>query len=438
MKSQNPAGRAFVALALAYLSTVTLYINIYCIPPIALSLMRETEIGHFQVGLLMTVYAVVYCFSNLAAGILSDRFGPKAVMCGGLLLGYLATWILSGTSNFTLMVLTRIGIGFSAAAMTAPCMLFVQGWLPPEKKSLGISGHLAALTLGSAAVFLITPILGEGIPWRPLIRIYAAIGAGVLIAFWLFADPPPLGEQGPRESASDGVSGFCSPSLILLSAILFVDMFQIGGTLVWLSPWLEEKCGLPPSGVGVGGMAFSLVGIPASLLGGYLAGKCRQRGKRKGLESIVCLSAVGSILSAATGLLVFFEAPHFFPLIITVIILARWGSFMGVGPRLSIVLELTSQQAVGRALGFVNTVMLSGAFLSSLLSGFFIEKTGEYDLVWVTFAAVLVLSAFVLHPLLSRQLGRAGALQRSGITAGVVATREYRGEPHRGAKVQDK
>jgi predicted MFS family arabinose efflux permease len=245
-----------------------------------------------------------------------------------------------------------------------------------------------------------------------LIRIYAAIGAGILIAFWLFASPPPIGDHGIRESASDGIPRFFSPSLILLSTVLFIDMFQIGGTLVWLSPWLEEKCGLPPSGVGVGGMTFSLVGIPASLLGGYLAGKCRQKSKRKGLESIVWLSAVGSIISAATGLFAFLEAPRFFPLIITVIILARWGSFMSVGPLLSILLELTSQQAIGRAMGFVNTVILSGSFLSSLLSGFFIEKTGEYDLVWVTFAAVLLLSAFLLHPLLSQQLVRAGALQR--------------------------
>ena len=438
MKRQNRAGRTFVALVLAYLSIVTLYINIFCVPPIALSLMRETGIGHFQVGLLMTVYTLVYCFGNLAAGILSDRFGPKAVMTGGLLLGYLTTWMLSATSNFPLMVLTRIGIGFSAAAVTAPGMLFLQGWLPPEKKSLGISGHLAALTLGTAVVFLITPVLVERIPWRALIRTYAAVGAGVLIAFQLFAGPPPLGDQGTRESASGGLSGFFSPSLILLSAVLFIDLFQIGGTLVWLSPWLEEKCGLPPSGVGVGGMTFSLVGIPAALLGGYLAGKCREKGKRKGLESIVRLSAAGSIISAATGLLVFLEAPRFFPLIITVIILARWGSFMGVGPLLSVVLELRSQQAAGRAMGFVNTVMLAGAFLSSLLSGLFIEKTGEYDLVWVTFAAVLVLSAFVLHPLLSRQLGRAGALHRSGITAGIEEPRDYRGEPHRGAKGQDK
>ncbi|MBM3302843.1 MAG: MFS transporter, partial [Deltaproteobacteria bacterium] len=103
MKRQNRVGRTFVDLVLAYLSIV-LYINIFCIPPIALSLMRETGIGHFQVGLLMTVYTLVYCFSNLAAGILSDRFGPKAVMTGGLLLGYLTTWILSATSSFPLMV----------------------------------------------------------------------------------------------------------------------------------------------------------------------------------------------------------------------------------------------------------------------------------------------------------------------------------------------
>jgi hypothetical protein len=59
-------------------------------------------------------------------------------------------------------------------------------------------------------------------------------------------------------------------------------------------------------------------------------------------------------------------------------------------------------------MGFVNTVILSGSFLSSLLAGFFIEKTGEYDLVWVTFAALLILSALVLHPLLRQQLRKAG------------------------------
>jgi len=387
-------------IILAYISVIVLYINIFSIPPITLSLIRDIGINHFQAGLLMTVYTVVYCVSNIFTGILSDRFGPKKIMMTGLLIAFLSSLIFTYTSHFNVMLACRALIGVSSASMTSPCIVYIISWLPSKKRSLGVSGHLASLTLGSGIVFLITPIIIKIYPWRLLLRLYAILGFIILILFFIFSKDPTERTTLPDSLNRDGEDSILKPTLILLSAILFITLFQIGGTMAWLTPWLEERCMLSPIGVGLGSMTFALVGIPSSIFGGYISIKYIS----SKIQNIVYLSMIGMLISASTGAFICLESNRYFFFILTVIILARWGSFMSIGPLLSIAPGLVKSNSRGFAIGFVNFVAMSGGFLSSLLGGYIIEHTGQYRLMWAIFSGALIFSAFVLHPLFNEKI----------------------------------
>jgi putative MFS transporter len=384
---------------LLYLGVLVLYVNIYAVPPLTLSIIRELGIGHLQAGLLMTTFAVVYCIGNALVGYLSDRFGALRVMAAGLALGFLASLLLSITESFPVMVASRILSGMAAAAMTTPCLVTLMRWFPPARRSLSVSLHLAALTLGSALVFLVTPLLLPHIAWRILLRLYALAGVAVLAPFAFLlrgaGDEPP----GAWRRTGSRLEGPALGVVALLCAVLFVSLFQIGGAMTWLPPWLQERGGFSPLQIGLAAMTFSLVGIPSTLLGGWLADR---PGARRG-PRIIAMSLAGGLVSSSVLALGWLQEARWFALVLLIVVLARWGSFMAVGPLLSLVPRLAPPGGQGSLMGWVNAVTMSGSVAASFAGGLLIQLTGAYRALWALFSAALLVSAAVLHPLLRRR-----------------------------------
>lgn len=392
-------------VALVYITVIILYINIYAITPILLLLIRDIGIDHFKAGLLMAVYTIVFCVSNIFTGMLSDRFGPEKIMMMGLLITFLSSLVFTYTSNFNTMLALRALIGIGAAAMSSPCIIYLLSWLPPENKSLGSSGYFASVTLGEGIVFLITPVSLNIYSWRLLLRFYAVLVLIALTFLFIFSKnaTKKIVTNDPLDNHKAQQNNILNPAIILLSIILFITLFQIGGTLTWFAPWLEEKCMFHPLEVGLGSMTFALVGVPSSIFGGYVFGKYM----RSNIKRAISLSMVGMLISASTMAFVWLENTKYFLLILALAILARWGSFMSFGPLISIAPKLTEASSrEGFIIGFITSIAMSGGFLGSLLGGMIIEWTGQYHLIWIVFSLSLIFSAFVLHPLFNKKILR--------------------------------
>lgn len=383
---------------LLYGGVLILYVNIYAVPPLVVSIIRELRVGHLRAGLLMTTFAVTYCLGNVVMGYLSDRLGALRVMVGGLAVGFLASLVMSLTGSFALMVGTRVFSGLAAAAMTTPCLVTLMRWFPPARRALSVSLHLAAVTLGSALVYLFTPLLLPVLSWRATLRLYALGGGLLLIAFLRLL----AGSGAALPAAGHRVRVPLSPPatrvIVLLCAVLFLTLFQIGGTLTWLPPWLQELGGFSPLQVGLAGMTFSLVGIPSTLLGGYLADRAPERRARR----VMAMSLVGVLISASVLALVWLQDARWFALVMLVVVLARFGSFMSVGPLLSLAAGLAPGGGQGALLGLVNAVTMSGPVVAAFVGGLIIEKTGDYRMLWVALSVALLASAVALQPLLRR------------------------------------
>ncbi len=75
---------------------------------------------------------------------------------------------------------------------------------------------------------------------------------------------------------------------------------------------------------------------------------------------------------------------------------------MAIGPLLSLVPKFVHYRSRGAAVGFVNTIALSDALLSSFVGGYIIKQMGGYQLIWIIFSGILLFSVFVLHPLVQK------------------------------------
>ncbi len=104
---------AWVILVVVYLASVAAPLNQFKVPPIIPVLMQELGIDLAHAGSLMSVIALVGLILALPAGILLQRFGPKA--SGLLALGFMVAGAVLGAQadSYTSLMASRVveGVG---------------------------------------------------------------------------------------------------------------------------------------------------------------------------------------------------------------------------------------------------------------------------------------------------------------------------------------
>ena len=271
---------------------------------IAPELMRELEISAAGLGLLTSAYFLAFGLFQLPLGLLLDRFGPRRVEAGLLLVAAAGCALFGLGTTIGVLALGRalIGLGVSACLM-ASFKAFSQ-WFPPERlpsltATIMVAGGLGALT-ASVPVEAALPLLG----WRGVFFLCAALL--VLTSGFLLTVPDhAAGTQ--RESLAQ--------QLRSLRAI-FTDRtfwrFAPQGCLVaggfmaiqglWAVPWLMEV-----NGVARAEAAGVLFWLALAMLAGFLfVATCAGWLARRGIAPMTLLS-VGMGLALLTELAIILD-----------------------------------------------------------------------------------------------------------------------------------
>lgn len=87
---------------------------------IASHLSSDTGLGTAELGLLTSVYFLVFAAAQIPVGILLDRFGPRRVQSALLLVAAAGAELFAVSTGFVSLLLARAMIGLGvAAALTA-------------------------------------------------------------------------------------------------------------------------------------------------------------------------------------------------------------------------------------------------------------------------------------------------------------------------------
>jgi EmrB/QacA subfamily drug resistance transporter len=171
-----------------------------------------------------SAYLLAYAVPLLVTGRLGDRFGPKNLYLGGLVIFTVASAWCGFSGTLGMLITARVVQGLGAALMTPQTMAVITRIFPPEKR--GAAMGLWGATAGVAT--LVGPILGgvlvDGFGWAWIFFINVPVG---IIAFILAVRLVPKLETHPHRFDLIGVA---------LSAIgLFLVVFglQEGETYNW-------------------------------------------------------------------------------------------------------------------------------------------------------------------------------------------------------------
>jgi MFS family permease len=169
----------------------------------ALFLTRSVGLSVAQVGIGLTVTALVSLVASTPMGYLADRFGPRGIQFFGLLASAGLTAALVAVRSFPQFLLVGIATALSDAAFRGARGAMIAGAVPPDQR-VRTRAYLRATTNVGISIGTVLAGLGLAADTRAayvtLIAVNAAsFGVAALILIPLAPIPPVVGPgHGPR------------------------------------------------------------------------------------------------------------------------------------------------------------------------------------------------------------------------------------------------
>ncbi len=246
-------------------------------------LSHELGLADADLGLLTSTYFLAFGTAQLPLGLALDRFGPRRVEAGLLLIAALGAVIFAAASSLTELAIGRalIGLGVSACLM-APFKCFVL-WFPPQQQASLTGWIMAAGGLGALAAAQPLEWLLTAWTWREVFYALAVITVCSSLALLLFVPEKPTGVQG-----GGLLEQWRGLQAILASAHFwrFAPMaFAITGGFmavqgVWATRWMMVQEGMAAAEAAQRLTMIGLAMLAGFLFMGFFASRLAQRGIR--------------------------------------------------------------------------------------------------------------------------------------------------------------
>lgn len=357
-------------------------------------------LGIASISLALAIGQLTWGVAQPVAGAVADRFGPRAVLIGGLVLLALGSAITPFMgSGFGLIITLGLisAIGSGAGSFSVLIGAAAQR-LPLEARGTA-SGVINAG--GSFGQFVFAPIL------QKLIQSVGWMGAMWGMALMVLSALPLIGRlTRPIETpvhhthADDGLlkavtTAMKDPSYLLLHAGFFTCGFHIAFLVTHL-PGEVNLCGLPPS---VASWSLAIIGL-ANIFGSLYAGSCIAKYRSKYVLAAMYASRavlIGAYLLAPRTELTFyiFAAGLGFTWLAT------------VPPTAAIVGKLFGIRYLATLFGLTLLTHQIGGFLGAYLGGLVITRFGDFGWMWYADIVLALLAALINLPIREAPVVRA-------------------------------
>ncbi len=392
---EPPARERYKVLGLLVILFAITYLDRVCISVAGPRMQAELGISPAGWGWVTGAFTIAYGLFEMPTGMLGDRLGPRRVLTRIVLWWSAFTALTGSISNYYVLLVTRFLFGMGEAGAFPNAAVVVTRWFPASQRGTIQGVTLMAAQIGGALAPLLVVPIQMRYGWRASFFVFAMLGV-VWSAVWYcwFRDWP-----GERQSAAPAPArtheafpwrpAFSSASVIAMLGTAFCYFYVLSFYHGWIHTFLVKGRGFSESFLWLSALPYTL-GAGANLAGGAVSDvMVRRLGPRRGRQTlgVTLLTAAGLFLLAAMAL------RHPF---LTVLALAAAYACIGFQQSglAAACLDLSPQHA-GALMGLTNTFAQAGALLGSVLFGYIVEATGNYNAPFVPMAGLLFLGALL-------------------------------------------
>lgn len=320
-------------------------------------LQADVGLSAAQLGLMTSAYFLAFASFQLPLGVLLDRFGPRRVNAGLLVVAAAGSALFAVGQSMGGLTVGRalIGLGVSACLM-ASFKAFVQ-WFPPQRLPL-LNGWLLAFG-GMGAMVATAPVerMVAFTGWRPVFVILAVACVVSAALIWRLVPERDDGEDAAQATVRAQVAAlgsiFRSDAFWRAAPIALVSQgasLAVGG--LWAAPWLRDVAGFERAEIGQALLLFAL----AITLGFAAWGTIAERLSLAGIRQRT-VASFGVGLSAVLMILIAVQPP--------VPVIPLWVAFSFCATSGTLMYALLSQSFDGALAGRVNTALNLMVFIGA-------------------------------------------------------------------------
>jgi MFS family permease len=333
-------------------------------------LSSDTGLGTADLGLLTSVYFLVFAAAQIPVGILLDRFGPRRVQSALLLVAAAGAGLFAMSTRLPLLLISRAMIGLGVAAALTAGLKSIVLWFPRERVAL-LNGYMIMLgSLGAVTATVPAEHLLAWMGWRQLFEILAAAtGATAMLIYIVVPERVIVPSTASIPATLSSVFGDRRFWRIApLSATCVGSAWSLQG--LWASPWLTDVEGLDRASLVGQLFIMSILLSGGAWLFGTTVHCIRRRGV--GAEAILVMAAV---LFIAAELALILRVP--LPSILLWSVVAIVGTATVVS--FAVIADYFPPDLAGRANGALNVLHFGWAFLAQYGTGLILEQWSTED-----------------------------------------------------------
>jgi MFS family permease len=339
-----------------------------------------------EVGLLVPV-----------AGMLMDRWGPRRLVFGGVILSGLGLMLLSRINSLTMFYASFIIISTGVStATTTLLMTVVANWF---RKKVGLAMGIAAsgVSLGGLLIPFVTGII-DTFGWRQ---------AMIIMGLGMWAIPLPLslllrhkpeqygylpdgedcrsvldGDHSRPETSEEvhvrAKEALTSWTFWIIATAFLCQVLPVSAVNTHIMPYLSS-IGIARSTSSFIASALPLLTVIGRVGFGWFGDRVD---KRRVAALALALTSLGVLILGYTA------AGRNWVIVVFIIVFGiGWG---GAVPMLNGLLrEYFGRERLGTIVGFAGSVMMVGVITGAPLAGWVFDQWGEYQLAWFILAGVV-------------------------------------------------
>ena len=359
------------------------------LPPLFPWLKDAFAVSYAELGLLLTIFFVVSCAVQAAAGFVVDRFGPLPVLFGGLSLLGVAALGFAAAQSWWMLALFAVVAGVGNGVFHPVDYTLLNRKVAQKRLGHAYSAHGISGSLGWALAPAMLVPLTLAFSWRVALMAAAGLAFSVLALLWLRRADLALDKPVSTKAAvveTDPLGFLRIPAVWMCFAFFLFYAASLSVVQTFAPEAARQLHAVPVHLAAICLTTYMVCSAVGMVVGGFLASdpaRCeRVVGAGFGLAALIAL-AIG--YAPVPGLAV----PLLFGLM---------GLVTGTaGPSRDLLVKRSApDNATGRVYGVVYSGLDIGQALAPLLVGPLMDQ-GRFSAVWgvlVVLQGVLIVSAF--------------------------------------------
>ena len=364
------------------------HFHMFVLPMLFPFLKAQLGVGYIELGLALTVFAVVSGLTQAPIGYLADHIGARKILLLGLTLGGFALIMLGLHLSYPWLIASAVLLGLANSVYHPADYAILSAHMDAARMGRAFSIHTFAGFLGGAVAPATVAGLAATVGGRGALIVTGAVGPLVALLLVMVGIPDASAADRGSDGARAPQQAIVTPALIVLTIFFMLLSLSNAGIGNFGVVALMSGYGVSFSTANIALTAFLGASAVGVLAGGLLADHTQRHGQ---------VAAACFAINAAIVLLIATIALPPLPLTAAM----AGAGFLGgvIAPsRDMLVRNAAPAGAAGRAFGIVSTGFNIGGIISPLLFGWIMDQNLPH---WVFGASVVFMVLTVLLALVT-------------------------------------